>query len=80
MARTTASYRVLETSHPPTYYLPRAAFADGALRPVAGTTHCEWKGQATYYDLVTSARQRSGPHGPTPLPPRASRRSSTTSR
>ncbi len=25
--------RVLETSHPPTYYLPRAAFVAGALRP-----------------------------------------------
>jgi uncharacterized protein (DUF427 family) len=56
VARTTASYRVLETSHPPTYYLPREAFKDGVLRPVAGTTHCEWKGQATYFDLVTATR------------------------
>lgn len=38
VARTTTSWRVLETSHPPTYYLPRAAFVPGALRPVEGST------------------------------------------
>jgi uncharacterized protein (DUF427 family) len=52
VARTTASLRVLETSHPPTYYLPRAAFAEGALRPCAGSTFCEWKGEAAYFDVV----------------------------
>ena len=52
IARTTASWRVLETSHPPTYYLPRDAFADGALRPTEGASWCEWKGQASYVDLV----------------------------
>ena len=56
VARTTWSLRVLETSHPPTYYLPPAAFADGVLRPVDGTTYCEFKGAATYFDVVTAAR------------------------
>ena len=42
IASTTASYRVLETSHPPTYYLPRAAFLAGALRPADGSSFCEW--------------------------------------
>ncbi len=55
IARTTASLRVLETSHPPTYYVPATAFADGVLRPVHGNTYCEWKGQASYVDLVTAA-------------------------
>jgi uncharacterized protein (DUF427 family) len=55
VARTTASLRVLETSHPPTYYLPLDAFLPGVLRPVDGNTYCEWKGQASYADLVTSA-------------------------
>ena len=32
IASTTRAWRVLETSHPPTYYLPAAAFADGVLR------------------------------------------------
>ena len=52
LAETTTSYRVLETSHPPTYYLPRAAFADGVLRPGAGSSWCEWKGRASYLDVV----------------------------
>jgi uncharacterized protein (DUF427 family) len=52
VADTTASLRVLETSHPPTYYLPRDAFADGVLRPGEGASWCEWKGQAAYLDLV----------------------------
>jgi uncharacterized protein (DUF427 family) len=39
------AWRVLETSHPPTYYLPRAAFAQGALRDAAGASWCEWKGE-----------------------------------
>ena len=56
IASTTRAWRVLETSHPPTYYLPDAAFADGVLRPAEGSSWCEWKGQATYYDLVTDAR------------------------
>jgi uncharacterized protein (DUF427 family) len=56
IARSSTTHRVLETSHPPTYYLPRTAFADGVLRPVAGTTYCEWKGQASYFDLVVEGR------------------------
>lgn len=53
VARTDRSWRVLETSHPPTYYLPPSAFLDGVLRPaVGGHTWCEWKGRASYLDLV----------------------------
>ena len=42
--------------HPPTYYLPRESFAQGVLRETSGSSWCEWKGHATYYDLVTDAR------------------------
>ena len=59
VARATSSLRVLETSHPPVYYLPLTAYADGVLRPVAGTTYCEWKGTATYVDVVTPSRRAS---------------------
>jgi len=45
--------RVLETSHPPTYYLPRQAFG-GHLVPAEGTTVCEWKGVARYVDVVVA--------------------------
>jgi uncharacterized protein (DUF427 family) len=45
-------WQVLETSHPPTYYLPRADFAVDALRPAPGGSYCEWKGVAGYLDVV----------------------------
>ncbi len=57
VARTRASLRVLETSHPPTYYLPTDAFVDGALVPVEGHTVCEWKGRASYFDVVGGGRR-----------------------
>lgn len=62
VASTDRAWRVLETSHPPTYYLPTAAFVAGVLRPASGASWCEWKGAASYYDLVTDARtaQRAG--------------------
>lgn len=55
VATTDTAWRVLETSHPPTYYLPPGCFVEGSLRPTAGSSWCEWKGQASYFDLVTPA-------------------------
>jgi uncharacterized protein (DUF427 family) len=53
VAETRAAYRVLETSHPPTWYLPRADVRPGVLRPSrARSTWCEWKGAATYWDVL----------------------------
>ena len=51
VAETTHGWRVCETHHAPSYYLPPEAFAPGLLHPVAGTTLCEWKGRAGYFDL-----------------------------
>lgn len=51
VADTRDAVRVLETSHPPTYYVPRAAFVEGVLVEVPGTTVCEFKGVAHYLDL-----------------------------
>jgi uncharacterized protein (DUF427 family) len=56
VASTDRGWRVLETSHPPTYYLPAESFATGALRPTAGGSWCEWKGQAAYFDVVAGDR------------------------
>lgn len=53
IARSTSALRVLETSHPPTYYLPTDAFVPGTLRPTQGSSWCEFKGEAAYYDLVS---------------------------
>ena len=46
ICETGESWQVLETSHPPTYYLPKAEFRSGTLVPVPGTTFCEFKGHA----------------------------------
>ncbi|WP_296667543.1 DUF427 domain-containing protein [Demequina sp.] len=52
IASTVHAVRVLETSHPPTYYLPRTAFVDGALSPAQGSSFCEFKGHASYLDVT----------------------------
>ena len=51
IASSTRSLRVLETSHPPTYYLPAGDFVPGALRSTEGSSWCEFKGQAAYFDV-----------------------------
>lgn len=56
IASTTASWRVLETSLPPSYYLPRDAFLPTAVVPAPGATDCEWKGTATYWTLRGGGR------------------------
>ncbi|MEM7683524.1 MAG: DUF427 domain-containing protein [Paracoccaceae bacterium] len=47
---TLGALRVLETHHPPTYYLPRADIT-AELVAAAGRSFCEWKGAASYFDL-----------------------------
>ncbi len=54
------AYAVLETSHPPTYYLPRDCFIPGSLRPAPGHSLCEWKGQANYLDLIGGSNPGAG--------------------
>jgi uncharacterized protein (DUF427 family) len=56
IARTTRALRILETSHPPVYYLPPGDVAMERLQPTRGTTFCEWKGTASYYDIVADDR------------------------
>ncbi|TNC70900.1 DUF427 domain-containing protein [Rubellimicrobium roseum] len=52
VADTRAAIRVIETSHPPSYYIPRADIRAGVLRPAPGRSFCEWKGEAVYWDVV----------------------------
>ncbi len=51
VCRTTRAWRVLETSHPPGWYLPREDWAPGALEPADGSSYCEFKGVASYLDV-----------------------------
>lgn len=60
IADTTAAVRVLETSHPPVYYLPEADFAEGALTRAGGSSMCEFKGRAAYFDVHGGGRTAAG--------------------
>lgn len=65
---TTDAVRVLETSHPPVYYLPRRAFLAGSLEPAEGSSFCEFKGEAGYVDVVSNGAlaERAGWFYPAP--------------
>lgn len=58
VADTRRAVRTLETSHPPSYYLPLADIMPGALLPVEGSSFCEWKGHARYFDVVAGGQRR----------------------
>ena len=58
VADTTRAHRVLETSHPPVYYVPLADILRGSLEASGGRgTVCEWKGAASYYDVIGGGRR-----------------------
>ena len=54
IAQTRRAIEVLETSHPPTYYFPRAHVNADALRQITRVSLCEWKGLAVTYDVVVT--------------------------
>jgi uncharacterized protein (DUF427 family) len=59
IADTRRAWRVLETSHPPVYYIPPEDINMEYLIQVHGGSWCEWKGQATYYDVAVGDRLAS---------------------
>jgi uncharacterized protein (DUF427 family) len=56
IADTTRALRVLETSHPPTYYVPPEDARMDLLEPTARRTFCEFKGAAHYLTLRVGDR------------------------
>lgn len=70
VARTRKAVRVLETAHPPSYYLPWQDVARHLLQPAAGRSFCEWKGPALYWTLMCGDRRLTGVAWsyPQPLP------------
>jgi uncharacterized protein (DUF427 family) len=56
IAETRGALRLLETSHPPSYYFPPADVRLELLVPANGATWCEWKGRAVYLDVVAGGR------------------------
>lgn len=59
VAATTRALRVLETSHPPTYYLPPDDVRMELLEPNARRSFCEFKGDAVYWDIVVGETRRA---------------------
>ena len=70
VARTRRAVRVLETAHPPTFYLPWNDVNRALLQPAGGGSFCEWKGPARYWSLVHQSQQLPGVAWsyPQPLP------------
>ena len=54
---TTEAWRVLEKGLAPGWYIPAGAFRPGTLVPTEGSSHCPWKGDARYFDLVAGGRR-----------------------
>jgi uncharacterized protein (DUF427 family) len=71
LADTRRAHRVLETSHPPVYYLPEADIRMDLLPRTTRTSFCEWKGVAHYFDVAHGDRRQLacawGYAAPTPL-------------
>jgi uncharacterized protein (DUF427 family) len=57
VAETVRAKRVLETSHPPVYYIPSEDIRMEHLRQAGHTSYCEWKGRAVYYTVSVANGQ-----------------------
>ncbi len=70
LSETFSAYRVLETSHPPVYYIPPADIQMAYLKPSLGASFCEWKGSANYYDVQIGDKfaHRAAWYYPDPTP------------
>lgn len=56
LVQTTNAYRVLETSHPPVYYIPPNDIKKEFLLHSDRTTYCEWKGAGSYYHVSVNGQ------------------------
>ena len=57
IANTRNAKRVLETSHPPVYYIPPSDIKMEYLVRTPNSSFCEWKGRAGYYTIVVGDKQ-----------------------
>lgn len=56
IAESDRAYRVLETSHPPVYYIPQDDIRMEFLTQTARHTFCEFKGAANYWTIKVEGR------------------------
>jgi uncharacterized protein (DUF427 family) len=54
IADTTQALTLREADYPPVQYIPLADVEESALRPTESRTYCPYKGDASYYSLVTA--------------------------
>ena len=57
IADTTRGYRVLETSHPPVYYLPPGDILPGVVVASPRRSFCEFKGSAHYLTVSAGGKR-----------------------
>jgi uncharacterized protein (DUF427 family) len=57
IAESRGAKRVLETSHPPVYYIPPGDIEMDHLIPEPHQSWCEWKGRSSYYTLSVSGKR-----------------------
>lgn len=57
IAETRRAFRVLETSHPPAYYIPPEDVQRQYLFETTQHTFCEFKGQASYWTLRVGSKE-----------------------
>ena len=57
IARSRRSVRLLETASPPTVYVPPDDVRMECFEMEAGTSRCEWKGEAHYWSVIVPGRR-----------------------
>ena len=57
IAESNSSVRILETSGPPVFYIPPSDIDMQLLKKADGSSICEWKGPAVYWDVVLNGEK-----------------------
>lgn len=70
IAETRRALRILETSHPPVYYIPLEDISTNYLTDGSSHSFCEWKGMASYYTVTVGDRTAANAawYYPDPVP------------
>lgn len=71
VAATDRAVRVVETAGAPAVYIAPAEIAEGALRPSSDSSFCEWKGAASYFDVIAGDGAATNAAWAYPRPSRA---------
>lgn len=70
IAETRNALRLLETSHPPTYYIPEQDVKTNYLASTTLSTFCEFKGRANYWTIKVGERKSENAAWNYPSPPK----------